>query len=188
MYNPRLAHRYAKSLLDLSRELDQVETSYEDFHLIDRVLNESQEFKTLLRSPVVKGDKKKGIFEAVLGKHLRPLSRKFFELLVRKGREAALPEIATAFIAQYKEDRKIVVVDLITARPASPELIQRVEERVLAVLPEGTRLEIRTQVKEEIIGGFILEFNHNLVDASIRRDLQDVKAQFRKNIYIGLYN
>ncbi len=188
MYNPRLANRYAKSLLDLSRDLGTIETSYEDFELIDRLVRQNPEFKTLLRSPIVRGDKKMAIFEAILGAHIRPLSKQFFELLVRKGREAALPEIASAFLAQYKADRHIVVVELTTAVPATEAFIARVEERVLKVLPEGTRLEIQTKVQEDIIGGFILEFNHNLVDASIRRDLHDVKSQFRKNIYIGLYN
>ncbi len=188
MYNPRLAHRYAKSVLNLSKELGELESSYEDFQLMDRILNQSREFRNLLRSPIVRPDKKKAVFDAILGNHIRPLTKKFFDLLVRKNREAALPEIASAFIAQYKEDRHIVIVELTTATPASPALVQRVEERVLAVLPEGSRVEIRTKVVEDIVGGFILEFNHNLVDASIRRDLQDVKSQFRKNIYIGLYN
>jgi len=45
-------------------------------------------------------------------------------------------------------------------------------------------IELESKVKEELIGGFVLEFNNNLVDASILRDLRDVKAQFDKNVYI----
>jgi F-type H+-transporting ATPase subunit delta len=39
-------------------------------------------------------------------------------------------------------------------------------------------------VQEDLIGGFVLEFNNNLVDASISRDLRDIKKQFTKNIYV----
>jgi F-type H+-transporting ATPase subunit delta len=34
-----------------------------------------------------------------------------------------------------------------------------------------------------LIGGFVLEFDNKLVDASVARDLRDVKAQFNKNIF-----
>ncbi|QGW27191.1 F0F1 ATP synthase subunit delta [Phnomibacter ginsenosidimutans] len=43
---------------------------------------------------------------------------------------------------------------------------------------------MKTSVKEELIGGFILEYNNNLVDASIQRDLRDIKRQFHNNDYI----
>ena len=45
-------------------------------------------------------------------------------------------------------------------------------------------IEMETFVKPELIGGFVLEFDNNLVDASIVRDLRDVKSQFDKNIYV----
>ena len=45
-------------------------------------------------------------------------------------------------------------------------------------------IELETSVKEELIGGFVLEFNNNLVDASIARDLRDISKQFSQNIYV----
>jgi F-type H+-transporting ATPase subunit delta len=47
------------------------------------------------------------------------------------------------------------------------------------------KVEIETKVDEDLIGGFVLEFNNNLVDASIARDLRDIKTQFSKNIYVN---
>jgi F-type H+-transporting ATPase subunit delta len=43
---------------------------------------------------------------------------------------------------------------------------------------------LESVVKEDLIGGFILEFDNNLLDASIQRDLRDLKTQFEKNIYV----
>ncbi|MBC7902760.1 MAG: F0F1 ATP synthase subunit delta, partial [Gemmatimonadaceae bacterium] len=40
------------------------------------------------------------------------------------------------------------------------------------------------ETKPDIIGGFVLEFNNNLIDASIERDLRDIKKQFGQNIYV----
>jgi F-type H+-transporting ATPase subunit delta len=55
--------------------------------------------------------------------------------------------------------------------------------KVSAAMP-GATIELVEEVKEELIGGFVLQMEDKLFDASIRRDLNDVKAQFRKNIYV----
>ena len=34
-------------------------------------------------------------------------------------------------------------------------------------------------------GGFVLEVGDKLFDASVRRDLNDIKAQFAENIYVA---
>src|SRR5438874_1893648 len=100
MQNPRLAGRYAKSLLDLSIEQNGLDATLQDVQLVDSVCRQSRDFTLMLRSPVIKADKKEAIINAVLGPSLRPLTRGFINLLVTKGREANLPEIAAAFIAQ----------------------------------------------------------------------------------------
>ena len=45
-------------------------------------------------------------------------------------------------------------------------------------------IELTAQTNPELIGGFILEFNNNLIDTSIARDLRDIKKQFRENVYV----
>ena len=45
-------------------------------------------------------------------------------------------------------------------------------------------IQIEEAVEEELIGGFMLEFNNNLLDASILRDLKDVQKQFNENLYV----
>lgn len=48
----------------------------------------------------------------------------------------------------------------------------------------GQTFEIETQVKNELIGGFLLETNGVLVDASILRDLKHIHKQFMNNDYL----
>ena len=45
-------------------------------------------------------------------------------------------------------------------------------------------IELQTVVNEKLIGGFVLEMEGKLVDASILRDLKDIKKQFMNNDYI----
>ena len=72
---------------------------------------------------------------------------------------------------------------LTTATPISEELKQAIVAKLKAET-SMQHIELETLVKEELIGGFVLEFNNNLVDASIARDLRDIKKQFSQNIYV----
>jgi F-type H+-transporting ATPase subunit delta len=45
-------------------------------------------------------------------------------------------------------------------------------------------IELETAVEDALIGGFKLEVGGTLVDATILRDLNDVKKQFKSNEYI----
>ena len=46
------------------------------------------------------------------------------------------------------------------------------------------KIELETKVENDLIGGFTLEIGDTLVDASILRELNDVKKQFKNNEYI----
>jgi F-type H+-transporting ATPase subunit delta len=181
--NPRLAGRYAKSLLDLAVEQDSLQTTLEDVQTFASACKMSSEFCSVLRSPVIPGDKKQAVMDALLGSRLRPLSTAFFTLLIKKGREGVLPEIAQAFIEQYNVQQGIKTVKLTTAAPATDTFREAVRAKLAAAMP-GKQIEMTTKVDERLIGGFLLEVDNTLVDASIRRDLMDIRKQFLGNLYV----
>jgi F-type H+-transporting ATPase subunit delta len=45
-------------------------------------------------------------------------------------------------------------------------------------------VELKTSVDPELIGGFTLEVEDKLWDASIARDLQDIRKQFLDNMFV----
>lgn len=184
MQNPRLASRYAKSLLDLAVEQNQLDAVLKDVQLLDAISNQSRDFVNVLRSPVIKADKKQAIIDAVVGAKLGNLTKSFITLLVNKSRERNLPEIAAAFISQYKEMKNIKTVMLTTATPVNDVVKSAIMKKVEAMLP-GSQIDLKTSVNADLIGGFVLEMGDNLYDASVRRDLNDVRAQFLNNIYVS---
>ncbi len=183
MPNPRLAGRYAKSLIDLATEQNQLEVVYKDMQYLQAVCKSSAEFVNVMRSPVINPDKKQKILAALAEGRLSNLTALFNRLLVSKTREEYLPEIVTAFIGQYNALKGIHTVKLTTAEAVSEELKQSIVNKIKSETPLQN-IELETEVKDELIGGFVLEFNNNLVDASIARDLRDIKKQFRENIYV----
>ena len=184
MSNARLAGRYAKSILDLATEKGQLEAVYADMKYLQAVCAASSDFVNLLRSPIIKADQKNSIINAVTKDKVSVLTNAFTVLLVKKGRESDLPEMATAFIEQYNALKGIHQVTLTTAVEVSSDLKKSIEDKVKAENKFAT-VELTTKTDDALIGGFVLEFNNNLVDASIARDLRDIKKQFLSNEYVG---
>lgn len=182
MQNPRLATRYAKSLLDLSVEQNELAEVYADMKLLQQINKSNPDFVALLRSPIITSDKKDKIIDAVVGDKVSKLTMLFVRLLTAKTRESNLPEIVTAFITQYNKLKNIQTVKLTTASAISDDL----KNSIIAKLKDSVtgEIEIETSVQDELIGGFKLEIGGTLIDATILRDLNDVRKQFLNNEYI----
>ena len=102
MKNIRIATRYAKSLLDLSIEENVLENVLSDVTLFLETCEKSKELSLLLKSPIVKLDKKETIITLIFSSHFHNLSLLFFKLLIRKRREMMAESIARSFIQAYK--------------------------------------------------------------------------------------
>ena len=183
MNNPRLAGRYAKSLIDLAIEQKQLEAVYKDMKFLLYVTNSNPDFVSILKSPVIATDKKQKIVESIINDRVSGMTLLFIRLLMRKTRENNLQEIIKAFIEQYNKINNIHPVKITTAVPMSNELREAIIKRI-KTNPDMQNIELQEVVEEELIGGFKLEMGDMLVDASIARDLHDVRKQFLSNEYI----
>ena len=184
MQNPRLASRYAKSLLDLAIEKNCLEDTLKDIQLLDSVCRLSSEFESMLRSPVNRGDKKLAVINAVVSDRLHELTKKFIALLGVKGRESNMPEIVTAFIEQYNALKNIRTVNLTTATAMDEKMKNAMLTRIAGFMP-GDTVDLKTKVDDRLIGGFVLEIEGKLFDASVRKKLNDIKANIVDYSYVS---
>ena len=141
------------------------------------------DFVSVLKSPVIKTDKKEQIINSIINGRVSTVSSLFIQLLVRKTRESNLPEIVKAFVEQYNKLKDIHHVKITTAVTLSAEGEQVILNKVRSN-SSIQNIELETAVDEDIIGGFKLEVGGKLVDATVLRDLNDVKKQFKNNEYI----
>jgi len=183
MPNPRLASRYAKSLIDLALEKGELEKIFADMQWLQQVIRGSREFANLLRSPIIKGDKKEKIVEAIIGSRVTNITSLFIRLLIAKGRENNLAEIITSFISQYKKHKNIYPVKLTTATPINENLKKVIIDQIKKT-SDMQNIELQAVVNEDLIGGFVLEAGDKLVDASIAYDLKQIARQFENNDFI----
>ena len=178
----RAASRYAKSLIDLALEQGTLEKCYIDMNLVWNTCQSSPELKLMLNSPIIKGDKKSAILKKIFGEKLSPLSTAFIEIIIKKKREFFLNEIAHEFIIQYKEHKKILTAIVISA----VGLDEVLRKKVLDIVKNSTKSEVVLveKVNKDLIGGFVLKIGDKQVDASILRQIKNLKRSFSENPYV----
>jgi F-type H+-transporting ATPase subunit delta len=183
MQNPRLASRYAKSLIDLAVERNSLEDTLKDMQLLNSICEQSKDFVIMLRSPVIPGAKKKNVVKLLLeGRNVSQLTQIFVDLLVTKGRESVLPEIVTAFQQQYNALKNIRTVKLTTASAIGNDSMAALKEKIAGFMPANS-IELKTAVDPSLIGGFVIEMEDKLYDASIKKSLNDFKSKVIDTTY-----
>ena len=180
----RIASRYAKSLIDLAKDQGKLDRVLEDVQSFQKVA-QNRDFLLMLRSPVVKADTKEKVFNQLFSGRYDEMTMAFLQILLRKGREAHLAEIAKEYIEQYKVIKHISTVKLVTAVKLSEEAVKAIHAKLLASNTTDHNVELVTEVDPDLIGGFVIEFDDRLYDASVAHKLDLMKKNFKDNLYIS---
>ncbi|MFT6808075.1 MAG: F-type H+-transporting ATPase subunit delta [Saprospiraceae bacterium] len=177
-----IASRYAKSLLELAQEQGKLETVKEDIATFNRVL-ENREFALLVKSPIIQAEKKRSIFKAIFDGKIDELSAAFFDIIIRKGRESVLGDIAASFEEQYRVSQNITKAKVTTASVMSSSQLERIKASLADLDITGT-VELETAEDPNLIGGFVLEIEDRLYDASVKNKLAELKKEILDNTLI----
>ena len=182
MIASKITSRYAKALIDLSKEQNNLDACLEDMKLLKIACEENHDLSLLLKSPIINADKKWGILEQIFSKKVSKVSLLFIQILTRKKREGLLPLIAENFIHLYKKSKNIAVAKVTTANPLDDQL----RKQIVDFMKEGNKesIELNEEIDEAILGGAIIKMGDKQIDGSVRRNLKNLKNTYSQNLYI----
>jgi len=178
----RIASRYAKSLLDLAKDSNNLETVFENMKSL-HTATKNRDLYLMLKSPIINSKKKKDIVQEIFSPSFDKMSMGFMDIIITKGREEYLPAIAAEFIAQYNSLKKISTATLTSAAPLTETTLASIKAKLLASNITDETVEITTKVDPALLGGFIIEIGDKLYDASVAHKLETLKKKFVGNAY-----
>ena len=183
MVGTRAALRYAKATLNLAKENGLAKEVNDDMILIQSTLEENHDLEVILKSPVIKSDKKRSVLKQVFEKKVNDITMGLLNLLIENKRPALLNLVAKEFIVIYDFLQGVEAAQVTSAVPLSKELkktiLKRVEESI------GKEITLNNVVDPSIIGGFVLRVGDKLYDSSVSYRLNDLLSQFEDNQYIS---
>jgi F-type H+-transporting ATPase subunit delta len=178
----RIASRYAKSLMDLATEQGKLDKVVEDMTFFAEIAK-LKDVALLLKSPIISGDKKGKVLDAIFSGKVDSLTHSFIEIIIRKGREAYLGEIADEVINQYRVIKGISIVEVVSAETLSAEALESIRKKLIESKLTQGNIQFRTSVDPTLIGGFVVSFEDKLYDASVKHQLDLLRKQFSTKDY-----
>jgi len=162
--------------MGLGEELKVLDKLAEDLRDIEQTVQDSRELKVFLISPIATPDQKLRILNEIFGKRSSELTMKFITLLVRKGRSEYVHATAEEFLRILDAKRNILHAQVKSATA----LTDAEQMQLMAKLERMTGKRIRADftLDPSLRGGFIARMGDEMVDASLKRQLELLREQF----------
>ncbi|MBP5546310.1 MAG: ATP synthase F1 subunit delta [Bacteroidales bacterium] len=181
MNDYRINISYAKALLMTADEKSVADRVADYMRLVSAVCRENRVLTAVFANPVIRPDRKAGIVRELFGEHCNEVSMAFLLFVVKKNRSVNLRGISEAYLSLYRESRGIVLTDFVTYQPTDEKAHESVKELVEKYT--GKKVELNARTDERMLGGFRLEFDHNMYDARLLTKIMKLRKEFSKNIY-----
>jgi F-type H+-transporting ATPase subunit delta len=153
--------------------------------LISKTIADNRELGAMLKSPIIKSDKKVAVIRLVFEGKIGATTKAFLELIIKKRREMYIEDIARQFVILHLENNGVEEALLITAH----KIDDAFRAKVIALVEKntGNKVVLEERIDPSILGGFILRYGDNQFDTSLEREFQLLRREFNKNLYVKEY-
>lgn len=186
MSDIKVASRYAKALLELAVEKNQLEEVNRDVNQLLDIAAQNREIVLLLNSPIVNSDKKHNVLKALFEKSGNAITLSFFDIITRKNRANNLIGTAKEFKRQYNQHMGIQVAEVTTTLPLTEELRKSFVE-IVKEISGLDKVELIEKIDQSLIGGFVLKVNDKLLDDSLSGKLRNLRLKFAQRYFVKMF-
>lgn len=179
MSNSAISIRYAKALLNIAAEKQQVEPYADELAQVVSVMESEDVLRLLLDSPTFPVEKKAAIMGDLA--ELLKLSagmKNFLGLLLEKGRIGYLPQIQVNYRKFADDLSGLVRATLSSASELSSERSEAIKQEIEK--QTGKQLILSLNVDESLIGGLQAEMGGKLFDGSVKTQLKRITDTLAK--------
>lgn len=173
------AGRYATALFELAKTSGAADKVEADLSAFSAMLETSPELAEALASPLHAAEEKAGVLTALAEKaRFNELTRNTFGVAARNGRAGDLGAVAKVFAALAAVDRGVVTADVTTAAALTKKQTEALAASLKGAF--GREIEVRTDVRPELLGGLIVKVGSRMFDSSLRTKLDGMKTAMKE--------
>jgi F-type H+-transporting ATPase subunit delta len=169
----KIARVYATALHQAAEEEGRVEQVRRDLGEFVQALDSSAELRQLLVAEEISDVRKTQVLME-LTEGGDELVRNLLRLLVDKGRESELAGVYRAFVGLVEQAQGLIHVEVVSAVPLTAALQEALRTKIESSLKKT--VELTLTVDKEILGGLRLRIGDRVADASVRHQLERLRA------------
>jgi F-type H+-transporting ATPase subunit delta len=172
-----IAQVYARALFEVASEQDLLDAIREQLGAFADALNDNQQLQIFFFSPYFSTEEKKRALHRVVD-GAEEIFMSFLETLVERHRMPALFRIRARYDELWDEANKVLPVSVTSAVPLDDKTLKEIGDRIGE--QTGETVELTAAADPEIIGGLVVRVGNEILDASIRSRLDQLRKQLAR--------
>jgi len=174
-----IAQRYATAVFELAKQGKNLKAVESDLDALDAVLAESNEFVSLISSPVYSRDQQGDGIAAIAKKmKLSPTMANTLGLMADKRRLFVLPQLVVALRDRIAAEKGEVTAEVTAAKALTKAQQDKLAKTLTASV--GKTVKINVSVDDSLIGGLVVKVGSKMIDTSIRSKLNALQNTMKE--------
>ena len=167
-----IAQVYARSLFQVAKEQSKIDEIREQLGQFADALAEDQNLQVFFFSPYFSTtEKKEGLAKALDG--AEEILVNFLELLIENHRMPVIFRVRRAYDALWEEENQLLPVSVTSAVELDKKTVGQIGDRIAE--QTGRKVELSAQVDPDILGGLVVRVGNQVLDASVRNRLEQLR-------------
>jgi F-type H+-transporting ATPase subunit delta len=169
-----IAAVYARSLFEVAKEQDTLDTIREQLGAFADALNDTRELQVFFFSPYFSTtEKQDGLDRAV--SDADPILVNFLKLLIENHRTPVIFRVRRGFDELWLRENKRLPVQITSAIELDKATVGHIGDRIAE--QTGQKIDITSTVDSDILGGLVVRVGNSILDASVRNRLEQLRKQ-----------
>jgi F-type H+-transporting ATPase subunit delta len=172
--------RYASALHALASERGQTDAVRTALGAFRAMLNDSDDLRRLVRSPMVSAQDQIKALGAVLSRAgISGLAADFITMVASKRRLFAIGDMIDGFDRLDDAEKGVTRAEVAVAQPLTPAQSDALQA-ALREVTGGKSVEIATKIDPSLIGGLVVKLGSRMMDSSVRTKLASIKTRMKE--------
>ena len=169
-----IAAVYARSLFEVAKEQDKLDTIREQLGAFADALDETRELQVFFFSPYFSTtEKQDGLDRAVSGAD--PVFVNFLKLLIENHRMPVIFRVRRGYDELWEDENKLLPVRVTSAVELDKKTVSQIGDKIAE--QTGRKVDLSAEVDPDILGGIVVRVGNSILDASIRNRLEQLRRQ-----------
>jgi F-type H+-transporting ATPase subunit delta len=165
---------YAAAMFEVARAEGELSRVRDELFRFSRAVDANPELRSALTDPGSGVEAKTRIVEELLAGRAHPVTSRLVNLVVQGGLARDLTRIVDTFAARATAAGEAAVAEVRVAAPISEEQRTRLAEALTR--SKGRAVDVKVIVDPSVIGGVVTTIGDEIIDGSVRRRLEQLRA------------
>jgi F-type H+-transporting ATPase subunit delta len=169
-----IAAVYARSLFEVAQEQGKLDEVREQLGQFADAMQDDHDLQVFFFSPYFSTQEKEdGLDRAVSGAD--PTVVNFLKLLIENHRMPVIFRVRRGYEELWEEENKLLPVQVTSAVALDDTTVKQIGDRIAE--QTGRRVDLSAIVEPDVLGGIIVRVGNQVLDASVRNRLEQLRKQ-----------